>query len=79
MPRGFASLSPERRKEMARRGAARLHQAKRNHKFTPEEAREAAKKRHGTELLPANTRLINIGANTEPRMETTIGTDEHQT
>ncbi len=65
MPRGFASLSPERRKEMAKRGAARLHAAKRAHQFTPEEAVLAAKKRHEktTELFPSNTRLISIGDN----------------
>lgn len=64
MPRGFASLSPERRKEMAKRGAARLHAAKRAHQFTSEEASAAAKKRHESrELFPPNTRLINTEAN----------------
>lgn len=52
MPRGFAALSPERRKEIARRGAERLHKAKRNHVFTPEEAVAAAKKRHAKGTFP---------------------------
>lgn len=78
MPRGFASLSPERRKEMAKRGAARLHKSNRAHKFTSEEAREAAKKRHSMELFPSSTRLINTEPLTHTPTETPpIATNQH--
>ena len=41
---GFASMDPERLKEIGRRGGQRAHQLGKGHTFTPEEAREAGKK-----------------------------------
>lgn len=42
--RGFASMSPEKRREAARKGAARARELGVAHEFTSEEAREAGKK-----------------------------------
>jgi len=44
-PRGFASMSPERRQEIARRGAQRLHQKGKAHQFTSAEAKTAVARR----------------------------------
>lgn len=42
--RGFASMTPERRKEIASMGGKAGHAMGVAHKFTPEEAREAGRK-----------------------------------
>ncbi len=42
--RGFASISPERRREIARQGGKAAHAKGTAHRFTPEEAREAGRK-----------------------------------
>ena len=42
--RGFASLSPERQREIASMGGRRSHELGRAHEFTSEEAREAGRK-----------------------------------
>lgn len=42
--RGFASMDPERRREIARRGGKIAHEKGTAHKFTPAEAREAGRK-----------------------------------
>ena len=44
--RGFACLTPERRKEIASQGGRTAHRNGNAHQFTPEEARAAGKKRH---------------------------------
>lgn len=41
--RGFASLDPARRSEIASLGGRTAHKQGRAHKFTPEEAREAGR------------------------------------
>jgi hypothetical protein len=46
MARGLANLSPERRRQIAQKGAAALHRKKKAHRFTPAEAKAAAEKRH---------------------------------
>lgn len=43
--RGFASLTPERRKEIATQGGRAAHASGNAHQYTPEEARAAAAKR----------------------------------
>ncbi len=43
-PGGFASLSPERRTELARIGGKAAHQLGRAHRWTSEEAQEAGRK-----------------------------------
>ena len=42
--RGFASLSPERRREIARKGGRAAHQKGTAHEWTSEEARVAGRK-----------------------------------
>lgn len=42
--RGFAALTPERRKEIAALGGATAHQMGRAYKFTSEAAKEAGRK-----------------------------------
>ncbi len=42
--KGFASISPQRRKEIARLGGIRAHQLGLAHTFTSEEARQAGRK-----------------------------------
>lgn len=42
--RGFASMSPEKQKEIARKGGKAAHQKGTAHQFTSEEAREAGRK-----------------------------------
>lgn len=41
---GFACIEPERMREIAAEGGRTAHRLGRAHKFTPEEAREAARK-----------------------------------
>jgi len=41
---GFASMDPERQREIARRGGQAAHRLGKAHTFTPEEARLAGKK-----------------------------------
>jgi general stress protein YciG len=42
-PRGFATLTPERRKEIARKGGKSAHAKGTAHEFTPEEGRRAGR------------------------------------
>ncbi len=51
--RGFAVLSPEKKREIARMGGKAAHEHGRAHRFTSEEARAAGKKRHQLRLLAA--------------------------
>lgn len=44
--KGFASMTPERRAEVAGMGGRTAHANGTAHEFTSESAREAAKKRH---------------------------------
>lgn len=44
--RGFAAMSPEKKKEIAGMGGRAAHATGRAHQFTTEEARAAGKKRH---------------------------------
>lgn len=43
-PRGFATMSPEARREIARRGGKAAHAAGTAHEFSSEGAREAGRK-----------------------------------
>ena len=42
--RGFGALSPERRREIARKGGQAAHQSGNAHEFTTDEAREAGRR-----------------------------------
>lgn len=44
MGRGFASMSPERRREIAAMGGRAAHEKGTGHEYTSEEAREAGRK-----------------------------------
>jgi len=44
MPRGFAAMSPEKRREAARKGGIAAHRLGVAHEFTPEEAKVAGKR-----------------------------------
>lgn len=44
--RGFAAMSPEKKREVAGMGGRAAHAAGRAHRFSTEEARAAGKKRH---------------------------------
>ncbi len=51
--RGFAVLSPEKKREIASMGGKAAHEHGRAHRFTSEEARAAGKKRHQLRLMAA--------------------------
>lgn len=58
--RGFASMDPERRREIARRGGRKAHEKGTAHKFTPDEARVAGRK--GGEVVSQNREhMASIG------------------
>lgn len=44
--RGFASMDPQRQREIASLGGRTAHQLGKAHEFTPEEAKAAGRKRH---------------------------------
>jgi general stress protein YciG len=44
--RGFAAMSPEKKREIASMGGRAAHACGRAHQFSSEEARAAGKKRH---------------------------------
>jgi hypothetical protein len=44
--RGFAAMSPEKKKEIASMGGRAAHACGRAHQFSSEEARAAGRKRH---------------------------------
>jgi general stress protein YciG len=43
-PRGFAAMSPEKQRELSRRGGEAAHRKGVAHRFTPADAREAGRK-----------------------------------
>ncbi len=58
--RGFASMDPEKQREIARRGGRAAHEKGNAHEFSAEEAREAGRK--GGERVSADrTRMAEIG------------------
>jgi hypothetical protein len=54
MPRGFAGMSPARRKEIAKRGAERLHKEGKAHKYDSTTGLAAAEKRHANAKKPVD-------------------------
>jgi len=52
--RGFAAMSPEKKKEIASMGGRAAHACGRAHQFSSEEARAAGKKRHQRPDHPAS-------------------------
>lgn len=59
--RGFATLSPERRVEIASQGGKAAHLQGRAHRFTSEEAREAGRK-GGYKVAQDREHMARIGA-----------------
>ncbi len=51
--RGFAVLSPEKKREIASMGGKAAHEHGRAHRFTSEEARAAGKRRHQLRMIAA--------------------------
>jgi len=51
--RGFAAMSPEKKKEIASMGGRAAHACGRAHQFSTEEARAAGKKRHQRDDRPS--------------------------
>lgn len=51
--RGFAAMSPEKKREIAGMGGRAAHASGRAHQFSTEEARAAGKKRHQRPESPA--------------------------
>ena len=52
--RGFAAMSPEKKREIASLGGRAAHASGRAHQFSSEEARAAGKKRHQRPDRPTN-------------------------
>ncbi len=62
--RGFAALSPERRRELGRLGGLAAQQAENRHRWTPEEQRAAASK--GGKAAAAKRRVVKEAQNPAP-------------
>ena len=58
--RGFASLTPERQREIASRGGKAAHASGRAHTFTSDEAREAGRK-GGAKSAESRAHMAEIG------------------
>lgn len=59
--RGFASMSPEKRREIASKGGRAAHAKGTAHEFTSEEAREAGRK-GGQKVSQNREHMATIGA-----------------
>ena len=59
--RGFASMDPQRQREIASEGGKAAHEKGTAHEFTPEEARAAGRK--GGQARSENNRANNSGGN----------------
>ncbi len=58
--RGFASMDPDRQKEIASRGGKAAHEKGTAHEFTPDEAREAGRK-GGQKVSQNRDHMARIG------------------
>src|SRR5579883_767431 len=58
--RGFASMSPDKQREIASKGGKTAHQRGTAHEFTPEEARVAGKK-GGEKVSQNRAHMAEIG------------------
>jgi uncharacterized protein len=56
--RGFASMSPERQKEIARSGGRAAHEKGKAHRFSSDEARAAGKK--GGEIISRDREHMSL-------------------
>ena len=58
--RGFASMDPEKQREIARKGGRAAHEKGSAHEFSPDEAREAGRK-GGERVSLDRARMAEIG------------------
>ena len=58
--RGFASMDPEKQREIARKGGRAAHEKGSAHEFSPDEAREAGRK-GGERVSSDRARMAEIG------------------
>jgi general stress protein YciG len=56
--RGFASMDPEKQRQIARQGGRAAHEKGKAHQFSPEEARAAGKK--GGEIVSRNREHMSL-------------------
>ena len=59
-PRGFAAMSPEKAREVRRKGGKRIHELGRAHEYTSAEAKEAGRK-GGTSVSQDRAHMVEIG------------------
>lgn len=64
--RGFAVLSPEKKREIASMGGKAAHEHGRAHRFTSEEARAAGKRRHQLRMIAAAQAAATQAASAQP-------------
>jgi len=70
--RGFASMSPERQKEIASKGGRAAHEKGTAHEWTPEEARRAGRK-GGQVSRGGRGRLVDSNEETTPPSDDNLG------
>lgn len=58
--RGFASMDPDKQREIARKGGRAAHEKGSAHEFSPDEAREAGRK-GGERVSSDRARMAEIG------------------
>jgi general stress protein YciG len=70
--RGFASMSPERQKEIASKGGRAAHEKGTAHEWTPEEARRAGRK-GGQDSRGGRGRLLEAADPNTPPSNDNLG------
>jgi general stress protein YciG len=65
--RGFASMHPEKRREIASSGGRAAHRRGSAHEWTREEARDAARKRHARQRRTPGSGALSESVAANPR------------
>ncbi|CAM3499347.1 General stress protein [Bordetella sputigena] len=68
-PRGFAAMGPEFQREIAAQGGRAAHRLGKAHRFTSQEARAAATKRHAARQAQHTGSAESGGATADPTKE----------
>ena len=76
--RGFASMSPEKQREIASKGGRAAHQKGTAHEWTSEEARSAGRK-GGQISRGGRGRLVEPGGPSSPESSSDVRADEGMT
>lgn len=71
--RGFASMDPEKQKQIASKGGRAAHESGHAHEFTPDEAREAGRK--GGKAAHAGQRRVEDNKKGSPETPTETAKD----